>query len=63
MGTRAPAVPRLPAYLCGARQRYATAKRDAAATWADDGIAFTDAKSKVILDLLADAEVWIRTID
>jgi GrpB-like predicted nucleotidyltransferase (UPF0157 family) len=40
------------------RVAYGQAKREAAATWADDGIAYTDAKSEVILTLLADAETW-----
>jgi GrpB-like predicted nucleotidyltransferase (UPF0157 family) len=46
-----------------ARQMYATAKREAVATWADDGFAYTDAKSKVILGLLAAAELWSSTIE
>lgn len=41
-----------------ARDDYATAKRRVAATWADDGIAYTDAKSDVILTLLEDAKRW-----
>ena len=44
----------------GARDRYATAKREAAAFWADDGWAFTDAKGRVILSILDDAEDWSR---
>lgn len=40
------------------RDGYESAKRRAAATWHDDGWAYTDAKSAVILDLLADAEQW-----
>lgn len=51
-------------YLRGnadARERYAAAKREAAALWADDGWAFTDAKTEVILGILGDAEVWQRT--
>ena len=39
----------------GARDRYAAAKRQAAAFWADDGWAYTDAKSDVILSILAEA--------
>ena len=42
----------------GARLRYAAAKREAAALWSDDGIAYTDAKSSVILDLQDEAEQW-----
>lgn len=38
-----------------ARDRYARAKRDAAALWADDGPAYTDAKTEVILDILQHA--------
>ena len=34
------------------RREYASAKRAAAALWADDGLAYTDAKTKVILDIL-----------
>jgi GrpB-like predicted nucleotidyltransferase (UPF0157 family) len=37
------------------RERYADVKRDAAKVWADDGWAYTDAKSDVILDLLEKA--------
>jgi GrpB-like predicted nucleotidyltransferase (UPF0157 family) len=39
-----------------AREAYAVAKREAADRWADDGVAYTDAKSEVILTLLEDAE-------
>lgn len=35
--------------------RYAEAKRAAAATWADDGLAYTDAKTEVILNILQSA--------
>jgi GrpB-like predicted nucleotidyltransferase (UPF0157 family) len=35
--------------------RYAEAKRLAAATWADDGLAYTDAKTEVILSILRSA--------
>jgi GrpB-like predicted nucleotidyltransferase (UPF0157 family) len=35
--------------------RYAEAKRAAAATWADDGLAYTDAKTEVILSILQSA--------
>lgn len=38
-----------------ARGRYAQAKREAAALWADDRLAYTEAKSEVILDLLEEA--------
>jgi GrpB-like predicted nucleotidyltransferase (UPF0157 family) len=38
-----------------ARDRYATVKRAAAATWADDGFAYTDAKTAVILSILESA--------
>lgn len=38
--------------------RYAAAKRQAAAVWADDGIAYTDAKADVILTLLDEAATW-----
>src|SRR5947209_16616898 len=41
-----------------ARLAYAQAKREAAAMWSDDGIAYTDAKSEVILTLLAAAQAW-----
>jgi GrpB-like predicted nucleotidyltransferase (UPF0157 family) len=41
-----------------ARDKYASAKRAAAAVWADDGIAYTDAKTTVILELLEAAELW-----
>jgi GrpB-like predicted nucleotidyltransferase (UPF0157 family) len=41
-----------------ARDTYAAAKRQAAATWADDGIAYTDAKTDVILGVMHAAERW-----
>lgn len=41
-----------------ARRRYEMAKREAARVWDDDRLAYTDAKSGVILDLLAGAESW-----
>lgn len=41
-----------------ARREYAATKREAAADWADDGIAYTDAKSSVILAILDRAERW-----
>ena len=37
---------------------YAAAKRKAASLWADDGVAYTDAKTEVILTLLDAAERW-----
>jgi GrpB-like predicted nucleotidyltransferase (UPF0157 family) len=44
-----------------ARDKYASAKRAAAAVWADDGIAYTDAKTTVILELLDAAGLWSAT--
>jgi GrpB-like predicted nucleotidyltransferase (UPF0157 family) len=41
-----------------ARDAYATAKRRAAATWADDGFAYTDAKADIILAILDAAARW-----
>jgi GrpB-like predicted nucleotidyltransferase (UPF0157 family) len=41
-----------------AREVYAAAKRDAARVWIDDGWAYTDAKSEVILKILLEAEAW-----
>ena len=38
--------------------RYARTKRAAARRWADDGWAYTDAKSDVILGILDRAELW-----
>ena len=38
-----------------ARDKYAKTKRDAAAQWADDGLAYTDAKTEVILNILEQA--------
>jgi len=35
--------------------RYARAKRDAVNFWADDGLAYTDAKTRVILEILQEA--------
>jgi GrpB-like predicted nucleotidyltransferase (UPF0157 family) len=40
-----------------ARDRYATAKRHAATMWADDGWAFTDAKTEVIVSILEEAQI------
>lgn len=41
-----------------ARARYAAAKRQAVARWADDGWGYTDAKTDVILTILEEAERW-----
>lgn len=41
-----------------ASRDYARVKRAAAALWHDDGLAYTDAKSEIILDTLEAAEVW-----
>jgi GrpB-like predicted nucleotidyltransferase (UPF0157 family) len=41
-----------------ARDAYAKVKWEAAAVWADDRIAYTEAKTGVILDLLDAAQVW-----
>ena len=43
-----------------ARADYVAAKRQAAAVWADDGIAYTDAKSTATLAILEQAEQWQR---
>jgi len=43
-----------------ARDAYHRAKLAAAATWRDDRFAYTEAKTAVILDILADAERWAR---
>jgi GrpB-like predicted nucleotidyltransferase (UPF0157 family) len=37
---------------------YAAMKREAAVRWQDDGLAYTEAKSDLILDLLDQAERW-----
>jgi GrpB-like predicted nucleotidyltransferase (UPF0157 family) len=37
---------------------YAAMKREAAALWRDDSLAYTEAKNDLILDLLAQAERW-----
>jgi GrpB-like predicted nucleotidyltransferase (UPF0157 family)/SAM-dependent methyltransferase len=42
-------------------RRYAAAKSEAARRWADDGWAYTDAKTEVILGILARAEVWSQS--
>ena len=50
-------------YLRGhadARDAYARAKREAARVWSDDRIAYTEAKTGVILNLLDAAETWAR---
>ena len=39
-------------------ERYAQAKLEAVARWADDGLAYTDAKTDAILDILDKAERW-----
>jgi GrpB-like predicted nucleotidyltransferase (UPF0157 family) len=44
-----------------ARQRYAEAKRANSRIWADDSWAYTEAKTGVILDIMAEAESWSRT--
>lgn len=41
-----------------AREAYAAAKRAAVRDWADDRVAYTEAKTGVILDLLDEAERW-----
>jgi GrpB-like predicted nucleotidyltransferase (UPF0157 family) len=39
-------------------EQYADAKRSAARLWSDDGLAFTDAKTAVVLSILPAAETW-----
>jgi GrpB-like predicted nucleotidyltransferase (UPF0157 family) len=39
---------------------YARVKQEAARLWLDDRIAYTEAKTGVILDLLDSAETWAR---
>lgn len=39
-----------------ARERYAAVKRDTAARWSDDGFAYTDVKTAVVLAIMADAD-------
>lgn len=46
-----------------AREAYAKAKRDASRVWSDDGWAYTDAKSEVILNVLDEAERWALDTD
>jgi GrpB-like predicted nucleotidyltransferase (UPF0157 family) len=41
-----------------ARDGYARVKWQAAQVWSDDRIAYTEAKTEVILDLLDAAETW-----
>jgi GrpB-like predicted nucleotidyltransferase (UPF0157 family) len=51
------------AYLredAGARSDYATAKELAATRWADDRIAYTEAKNEVIRHIMGRAEEWAR---
>ena len=42
---------------------YVEAKREAARVWMDDGWAYTDAKSGVILDIMEEAEPWASETD
>ena len=44
----------------GARDAYAKVKQEAAQVWSDDRIAYTEAKTGVVLDLLDAAEIWAR---
>ena len=44
-----------------ARQAYLQAKEEAAARWADDRVAYTEAKGRVIGQLTAEAERWSIT--
>ena len=39
---------------------YAKVKQEAAQVWSDDRIAYTEAKTGVVLDLLDAAEIWAR---
>ncbi len=41
-----------------AREAYARVKQEAAEAWSDDRIAYTEAKTAIILDLLDAAETW-----
>jgi GrpB-like predicted nucleotidyltransferase (UPF0157 family) len=43
-----------------ARDAYAATKRHAAGVWRDDSMAYTEAKSGIILDTLDSAERWAR---
>jgi len=47
----------------GACEVYARTKLEASRVWSDDGWAYTDAKSDVILDILEDAERWASETD
>jgi GrpB-like predicted nucleotidyltransferase (UPF0157 family) len=44
-----------------ARDAYARVKQEAAQVWSDDRIAYTEAKTAIILDLLDAAEIWAGT--
>jgi GrpB-like predicted nucleotidyltransferase (UPF0157 family) len=46
-----------------AGEAYVKAKREASRVWSDDGWAYTDAKSEVILRLLDEAELWALDLD
>lgn len=41
-----------------ARDAYAKVKQEAAQVWSDDRIAYTEAKTGVVLDLLDAAKIW-----
>ena len=41
---------------------YAAMKRDAAERWSDDGIAYTETKTELILDTLDAAERWAQSV-
>jgi len=45
------------------REAYLQAKQLAMARWADDRIAYTEAKDDVIRDIMARAETWARVVD
>jgi len=47
-------------FSAGAREAYAGAKHEAASVWANDRMAYTEAKSSVILTILDRAEHWAR---
>jgi GrpB-like predicted nucleotidyltransferase (UPF0157 family) len=47
----------------GARDAYVQVKQEAAQFWRDDRIAYTDAKSVIILDLLSSARAWADAAD
>lgn len=44
-------------------RRYAEAKRANIRRWSDDGWAYTEAKTSVVLDILEQAAVWARVTD